>query len=1028
LTGLNAFDNNTGTQNGDLVISYSLPTGATTSVTQTVTVAGHFTGTNAETGVERINFNGATYAGYLLGPDDYLISRSDPANRDAGGVNLSTSTVNNFVVGEQGVNDVMTGGTANDLIFGGTGNNNLVGNLGDDLLVGSTGTDNLDSRLNAAGDDFEGAVGADTMVGGAGNDTYGVDDVLDMAVEAAGEGTDTVQTFLAALSIETMANVENLTYLGLAAAQFVGTGNTGSNTISGGDLADTLSGLAGDDTLQGGLGADTMIGGVGSDVYFVDETGDVVTETNANLATGGTDRVESDIDFTLGANVENLDLNGTAVVGRGNALANVINGNGAANQLFGGGNNDTLSGAAGNDLIDGGEGNDIISGGDNNDTIIGGTGNDTIDVGGGFNTIVYNAINFGNDVINSFDAVGGTATTQDLIDLSAFGLTAANIGTTAASRIQVENVVEAGTDDTRITVRDAGNAVIGTIYLEDVENAITATDFILAAGAPALTITGNNTSQTLNGGANAETINALGGNDTVNAGGGNDVVNGGQGLDVLNGGDGNDTLSGGAGGDNVSVADNFGTPAYSNNNGTMNWGSNWTEGGGESGSPTTGDIQIAGGRLQFNENTDGNEFIQRSVNLAGAAAAVVSFSWEGDDLDAGETVQVQAFNGTTWDNLGAALGGDTNGVINPFSMALSAAQMGSFSAIRFVANGSFEGGENFFIDNLAINFTGVDSVNGDAGDDTIVWNANAAAPTDGGDVVNGGTEGALGDTFVINGNASAETFGIYTRLAWSGLGNSLVGFNDQTEIIIARNGTTNANVIAELREIEEIRINGADPAGSGTVGGDTFQVIGDFSATSLRPNTITIQGSSANDTVDISGLTSEHSLVFNKNGGDDTVVGTLRPQDVVTDDRTLTGDASNNVLVGGGGNDTLDGDGGVDTLTGDAGDDTFLFNDGDSGNAAGTRDVITGFEGAGVAGGDVINVTEIDARFGSSDDDFTFLAADNQAFTATGQLRYREDVANNVTIVEGNTTGGTEADFQIEVAGLHKFVASDFIL
>ncbi len=92
------------------------------------------------TGVERINFNGAHLAGYLLGSDDYLISRLDPSNRDAGGVNLSASIVNNFVVGEQGANDVITGGSANDLIFGGTGDNDLVGGLGDDLLVGGSAT------------------------------------------------------------------------------------------------------------------------------------------------------------------------------------------------------------------------------------------------------------------------------------------------------------------------------------------------------------------------------------------------------------------------------------------------------------------------------------------------------------------------------------------------------------------------------------------------------------------------------------------------------------------------------------------------------------------------------------------------------------------------------------------------------------------------------------------------------------------------------------------------------------------------
>ena len=281
----------------------------------------------------------------------------------------------------------MTGGSGNDLIFGGTGDNDLVGGLGDDLLVGGSGND--ESRRPTqrdAGDDFAGALGADTMIGGAGNDTYGVDDLLDVVVEAAGEGTDTVETFMAALSIENMANVENLSYEGLDADQFVGTGNAGNNIITGGDLNDTLSGLGGNDTLHGGLGADTMIGGDGNDVYVVDDAGDVVTETNADLVIGGIDRVESDIDYTLGANVENLDLNGAAVTGTGNALNNVINGNGEANQLFGGGGNDTLNGDDGNDLLDGGAGNDTLNGGDDNDTIIGGAGNDIIDVGGGVNT------------------------------------------------------------------------------------------------------------------------------------------------------------------------------------------------------------------------------------------------------------------------------------------------------------------------------------------------------------------------------------------------------------------------------------------------------------------------------------------------------------------------------------------------------------------------------------------------------------------------------------------------------------------
>ena len=134
----------------------------------------------------------------------------------------------------------------------------------------------------------------------------------------------------------------------------------------------------------------------------------------------------------------------------------------------------------------------------------------------------------------------------------------------------------------------------------------------------------------------------------------------------------------------------------------------------------------------------------------------------------------------------------------------------------------------------------------------------------------------------INGRAGAETYNIYTRAAWQALGNSLAGFNDATEIVVARNGLTNADVIAELREIEEIRVNSVDPSGpTGSAGGDTFNIVGDFSGTSLRLNTITIEGDAGDDTIDISSLQSAHRIVFKSNGGHDTIIGTLRSQDVI---------------------------------------------------------------------------------------------------------------------------------------------------
>jgi Ca2+-binding RTX toxin-like protein len=114
------------------------------------------------------------------------------------------------------------------------------------------------------------------------------------------------------------------------------------------DLGDTLSGGAGNDTLDGGLGSDTMSGGTGNDQYVVDNSGDAVTE----LSGEGRDTVFTSIQYTLGANVEDLAISGSSAALNiyGNALANLLVGNGAQNTLDGGAGADTLIGQLGDDL------------------------------------------------------------------------------------------------------------------------------------------------------------------------------------------------------------------------------------------------------------------------------------------------------------------------------------------------------------------------------------------------------------------------------------------------------------------------------------------------------------------------------------------------------------------------------------------------------------------------------------------------------------------------------------------------------
>jgi len=136
-------------------------------------------------------------------------------------------------------------------------------------------------------------------------------------------------------------NVETLVLTGTD--DIDGTGSVGNNTIIGNSGANVI---------DGGAGADEMSGGDGDDSYIVDNVGDIVSEENDDgTDPGGIDDVQSSVNFTLGANIENLTLLDVpaAVEGIGNNLANTIVGNSNNNFLDGGLGADELEGGAGND-------------------------------------------------------------------------------------------------------------------------------------------------------------------------------------------------------------------------------------------------------------------------------------------------------------------------------------------------------------------------------------------------------------------------------------------------------------------------------------------------------------------------------------------------------------------------------------------------------------------------------------------------------------------------------------------------------
>ena len=134
-------------------------------------------------------------------------------------------------------------------------------------------------------------------------------------------------------------------------------GTSGNDVLQGTQFRDAFTGGAGNDMFNGGDGNDSMVGGGGNDTFIIENAGDTYSEAGG----GGVDLVVSYLaSHTLGANVENLLLSGTATTGIGNTLANTITGNGGSNTINGGSGNDTLNGATGSDNISGGAGADFF--------------------------------------------------------------------------------------------------------------------------------------------------------------------------------------------------------------------------------------------------------------------------------------------------------------------------------------------------------------------------------------------------------------------------------------------------------------------------------------------------------------------------------------------------------------------------------------------------------------------------------------------------------------------------------------------
>jgi Ca2+-binding RTX toxin-like protein len=514
-------------------------------------------------------------------------------------------------------------------------------------------------------------------------------------------------------------------------------------------------------------------------------------------------------------------IEGDVLLGSGNDRYDATGGE-TYGLVFLGAGDDYSTGGIETDFIIGDTGNDTLIGAQGDDLLAGGAGDDIIDGGAGV------------DLASYLDAVSAVTV---------------NLGLTTA-----QNTVGAGFD---------------TLIL--IEN-LTGSDF----------------------------------NDTLVGNAGANVLLGGAGNDVLRGGVGGDTLTGGAGLDTVDYTGSTGSV-------TIKLWNNTAVGGDAQGDVISGFENVCGG--EGGDTLVGSLLVGNVLDGGGGSDYIAGLSGDdlligglgndildgGDDNDTlrggvgadtligGSGVDTLDYTGSSasmtiklWNN--TAVGGDAQGdVISGFEN-VRGGSIGDTLVGSLVAGNVLDGGgggdylAGLSGNDILVGGAGNDLLDGGEDNDLILQGAG-----DGRDIIDGG----IGtDTWRLTGTAAAETFRIYTRA--EALAAGMTGLAASTEIVVTRDGTSNASIIAELDNIEEIEINAlvaTSDNGNGTVdggsaGGDTIMVIGDFTSSSLDYSTIRIAGSEGSDTIDISGLTSAHRVVFTSNGGEDSVIGQPRPQDV----------------------------------------------------------------------------------------------------------------------------------------------------
>ncbi|SFG10787.1 calcium-binding protein [Roseobacter denitrificans] len=869
--------------------------------------------------------------------------------------------------------DVIRGRAGNDTIYAYGANerdfgpNALFGEEGDDTLFGALGDDRIEG--GAGQDTLDGDAGQDLLDGGVGDDLIRAGTGDDTVFYALGDGDDTL----------TERNGQDVIVFGPG----ISLDMLGFTRLNGDELEISIDSVAGGILLIS-TQFDYASGYSGAFDILRFDNGDEIALADLIIETRGTDGDDILNGIVFGGSRQDVFFAGDG--------HDTIYAQGPNFRDFG---PNTLNGEGGRDELWGAEGNDTLIGGADVDTVYGDGGDDLYiwEAGDGAD-IMYDRAGWDGLSLRGVDHLDQVAlfVSGDHLEIDADG-------TVLTSQFQFGRFSGLDWVETRLGIQALLEPALwhyGTGAAETLDqNELQAS--VIFSGQGNDTITGRDI---------GDVIYAQEGDDTINAGGGNDDVIAGAGADLISTGDGNDRI--------------FGTVSDLN-----------------------GDV-ISDFEQQDVLIVSSSFFSLQTVYTTGSA--ISSFDVDGDGtVDSVITLQgsfasagldFSVVKGTTEITLGS---GSIQNLI-----------VGSIVNDFLTGTVSSDKIEGLTGNDRILGFDGQDVLSGGVGGDVLNGgdDNDEIRGGDGNDTMYGGSgdddmEGGAGDDLLIGNAGDDNMFG--------GLGNDMFRGGTGSDVIEGGDGDDEAfggdgndtlrggegnDVLDGSAGNDFIAGENGDDTLVGQVGMDTL--VGGDGLDELRGGggNDLLYGDNGNDI--LFGGANEDRLFGGE--GDDFLQGNQQNDELNGEngnDRLFGGDGFD-FLDGGSGNDRLEGGNGLDILVGGLGADVLLgnaqndiyqFNSVEESNPT-SMDVIVGMDGVGVAGGDRIDLSNIDANaLISGNQTFTFLGLQTtEAGLSFGAGGFWLENAGGPTLLYANTDDDDVIEFAIQINDGAGTSSGDYIL